>query len=840
MLSQNSEFGPLVQEFEKAWSRGTPIPIEEVLERIPVWLHADAVIALLRVEFSERRRRSDSFQLADYLLRFPAFGEQCAAAWKQAAANRDDAGNTPQPCFAPTTNFQDSTGKGEHVASVEPGASCIGRYELQERVGRGGFGEVWRAWDPQLERLVAVKLAHPHRFETEEGVAAFLAEGRRLARVKHPHVVQVLDAGCEKGRPFLVTEFIDGGTLATRIVDKSLPRRAAVLLVAEVADALHACHRSDIVHRDVKPGNILIDAEGRARLADFGLAVSELEQLDERDGVFGTLLYMSPEQLAGESRRIDARTDIYSLGTVMYQLLTGRLPFVARNAREAREMIGLRDARPLRTIDETIDAELERICLKCLLKSVDQRYTAAVDLAADLRAWLEKSSHVQVGGAALSSAQTAVESAPVAAGRQGVSRQRLVAGAGAGLALIAGIVVFVSAPPPRERGSQPDPAKVGGGNSPVPSVAADDSSPADRKAAEWAVRLGGAVRIQLKRRADGPVERVDALDKLPQEPFFLTGLYLERNPRLANEDFDRLAGLAHLTDIELNRSSVNDAGLARLGRMEGLLRLGLAKTQVGDEGAVAIGQLKNLQSLNLQGSYVTDRGLEHFAALSQLVKLELGGTKVSDLGLKNLRSMTELRDLNLDCAAVTDRGLAQIGGLKYLESLSLRFSQVGDEGLSALRPLKRLKALNLASTAVTDAGLPALEPLESLEQLWLGFASISDDGLKTLPPLPKLWHLDVSGTRITDEGLVALKRLPALRQLALSQTKVTGAGLAQLGPLPDLEKLWLFDTPVGDEAVEPLAALLRLNELVLHGTSVSVAGVARLQTQLPDCRIAPP
>jgi WD40 repeat protein len=285
-----------------------------------------------------------------------------------------------------TTDDKQSEDRPE-PAGRAPLPASLGRYRLEELRGEGGFGQVWRAFDPELLRTVAIKVPRPDRLAGPAEQEAFLAEARKVARLRHPAILPVHDVGRAGDLLFIVSEWVDGGDLARRIAADRPALREAVRLVAEVAEALHFAHLSGLVHRDVKPANILLDRKGNPLLTDFGLAVTEEELQEAGRVVMGTLPYMAPEQMRGETHQIDGRTDIYSLGVVLYELLTGRRPFRADSLAGWQEQILSREPRPLRSIDDAIPRELERICLTCLAKHVTQRYPTARDLADELRQW---------------------------------------------------------------------------------------------------------------------------------------------------------------------------------------------------------------------------------------------------------------------------------------------------------------------------------------------------------------------------------------------------------------------------------------------------------------------
>jgi serine/threonine protein kinase/formylglycine-generating enzyme required for sulfatase activity len=265
----------------------------------------------------------------------------------------------------------------------------LARYRITGTLGRGGFGFVYQAYDDDLRRNVAIKVPHRHRISKPEDIDAYLGEARVLASLDHPNIVPIHDFGrTDDGSCFIVSKFIEGSDLAKTIATARPTFARSAELVASVAEALHYAHLHRLVHRDIKPGNILLDTTGKAFVTDFGLALKE-DDFGKESTLAGTPAYMSPEQARSEGHRVDGRSDIFSLGVVFYEMLTGRRPFRGESWEQLLEQIITLEVRPPRQVDDSVPKELERICLKALAKRVTDRQATAKDLADELRHFLE-------------------------------------------------------------------------------------------------------------------------------------------------------------------------------------------------------------------------------------------------------------------------------------------------------------------------------------------------------------------------------------------------------------------------------------------------------------------
>lgn len=264
------------------------------------------------------------------------------------------------------------------------GKTLAGRFRIDSMVGIGGHGKVYKAFDPELQRDVAVKVSKSIASENQSD--ELLEEARRAAKLKHPNIVAVYDVGRHDGQLFFVTELVEGQNLADLIANNRVKPVEATRIVSALADALQFAHEQGFLHRDIKPANILLDHQGRVLVTDFGIATTIDKIENHRGGTPGTLPYMAPEQIAGEVQLIDGRTDIHALGVVLYELLTGELPYQGRTPTAVREQILLRQPKALSSLNRSVPKQLELVCLKCLAKHPADRYTTALEVKQALMA----------------------------------------------------------------------------------------------------------------------------------------------------------------------------------------------------------------------------------------------------------------------------------------------------------------------------------------------------------------------------------------------------------------------------------------------------------------------
>jgi len=370
--------------FEAAWRAGQQPRIEDFLAGAVGAVRTPLLHELVEVEVEYRLGRGEAPSLEEYLGRFPAL----EPSWLVETLGAPRSGSHREGGHAAASP---TLARGATVAAdaAPESGRCLGDYELLREIARGGMGVVYQARQKSLNRVVALKAIRSGPLASPAEVRRFRIEAENVAHLDHPHIVPIYEVGDHVGLPFFSMKLIEGGTLAEHLGRFHRKPKQAARLLATVAEAVDHAHRHGILHRDLKPANILLDASGEPHVSDFGLAKDLGGEGKTASGaIVGTPSYMAPEQAAGGAKRLSTSADIYALGAILYELLTGRPPFQAETPLETLQQVKSAEPVPPSRLRPKLPRDLTTICLRCLEKEPGKRYLSAGALAEDLRRFL--------------------------------------------------------------------------------------------------------------------------------------------------------------------------------------------------------------------------------------------------------------------------------------------------------------------------------------------------------------------------------------------------------------------------------------------------------------------
>lgn len=658
------------------------------------------------------------------------------------------------------------------ILNRENGPLLLDRYIILDTLGSGGMGIVFKALHRAMERIVAIKVLPGYAVNSPEKVQRFHREVVSVAKLSHPNVVSAFDAHESDGTYFLVMEYVDGDNLRDCINESGpLGVEDAVGLIDQVAAGLSAAHTENMVHRDVKPTNIMLTTDGTAKLLDLGLArtMQLAKDADEseltEDGLgMGTASYMSPEQ-ALDAKAVDARSDIYSLGCTLYFLIVGRAPFEFNTT--VQTIVAHREI-PAPLIGEGRDdvpESVESIFQRMVAKAPGDRYESIDALRNDLAKCMSVDHQIP----------TFVPSTPHRSLQSESPRKRSGRPQAIWVIAVCAIVLAIVASLWALSGRLPK-----------------DDFTLHRDVAKWAIASGGYVTIENEL---GEYQSEETAD-LPDGDFKVVGLELyATEAAFSVEPALEILGLRTLALYDFE-----EVDIPKIAQLHSLSDITFNACTVADSDLAFLSSMPNLRALSLDNCDVTDAGMSALALALKLDTLTIGGTLVSGKGLRFLGPLSNLRLLDLTELEFAAEDLQHL--TPDLQELYLASCTVGDEVVDELRRFPDLFAVGLQGTQITSAGVKALASLNNLQILDLSDVDLSAEALSALQQCSSLQELSVMGMKLSEEHYVALLGLTQVHDLNLTRTDLDNAGLMRLIPMQNLQSLSLEDTNVTQRGID--------------------------------------
>lgn len=648
----NSEIDDLASEYEAARRADKPASMEDILGRAKTHNREALFEELMAVEV----------ELSDEL--------GCDIDWDHIVRVRDG--------VAPTI-ISDGSAPGQVDTSYNDFVLC-------GRIGKGGICEVHKAWQLSLRRYVAIKYLrtdNPYDAQLDERL---IREAHAYAKLEgHPNVVQVIAVGRKPstGVVFIAMQLVGNGKVSLKIRNGPLPIDECVSVVVAITCGVGFAHKRGVIHRDLKPDNILFDTDGTVKVADFGLAKivnwQERKQLTVLGDVFGTPCYMAPEQY-DPNHEVDLKVDIWAIGCILYEILTGTRPFLG-DVFSIRDKVLKEKPVLLTTLRPEIHPELQRICLKCLEKNPEDRHQSATVLLGELE-YFQRTVLAPDGVAGPAKRDDRVpreQPSSVALEKKrgpvswpiGRTMLSVVSGIAILAVVVGGAFYFL------KKNEQGPPATADG---------------RDGMVAEWVRSVGGKVRP-------------------PEKGGRIVEINLQDVKAVANDDLKRICRLDSLENLNLHGTSVGDSGVQHLKNLPKLSVLNLNLTDVTDTGLTDLGEFESLSHLYLASTKVSDGGLRHLARVSKLEVLHLANSEVVGNGLSHLRNLSKLK------------------------ALALAGKKVHFVELEKLKEFKNIDGFDyfvLLDTPMTDAALDSLRCLpKGIPTLWISKSGLSERAMES-------------------------------------------------------------------------------------------------------------